>query len=230
MSDPNLNQGHRKRLKDRFTISPSAVHDYELLELILFNAIPRRDVKNLAKTLIKKCGGFPQVINLDEVRLKDLQSEMGKEIPKSLYTQFAIIKESIARILSDELKEREILGRSAALNDYLLATMSNKNTESFRVLYLNTKNHLIAEEIQDVGTVDQTQVYPREIVKKAIFHGASAIILVHNHPSGIATPSKADIIITNKIIEACKTIEVAVHDHVIVGSGRIYSFRSNGII
>lgn len=222
----DLNSGHRRRLKDRFMGAPKAIPDYELLEILLFNAIPRKDVKPLAKNLISKFGNFSNVINQDITKLK----EFDPNIPPGVFFQFKLVRESIARVLSYEVKDREILGSTSALNDYLLATMAFADTESFRVLYLNTKNHLIEDEVQDAGTVDQTQVYPREIVKRAIFHAASAIILVHNHPSGICKPSKADIVMTAKIVEACKTIDVLVHDHIIVGGGTVFSFRSNNLM
>lgn len=225
-TEDNYRIGHRSRLKDRFIKMPSVLPDYEVLEMILFNAIPRKDVKPLAKKIMDYAKNFAKAMNLSEIEL----SEIDPNIPKSVLVQFALIREATNRILYSNLTEKTILGSSTALNDYLLATMSNKDIENFRILFLNTKNHLIAEEVQEVGTIDQTQVYPREIVKKAIFYGASAIILAHNHPSGVPKPSKADIIMTNKIVEACKTIDVSVHDHVIVGGNDVYSFRTNNLL
>lgn len=222
----NHTTGHRSRLKERFIKMPSALPDYELMELILFNAIPRKDVKPIAKKIMEKTKNFAKAMHIKEEELIQIDSS----IPKSILTQFALIKEATSRILYADITEKTILGSTTALNNYLLATMSNKEIENFRILFLNTKNHLIAEELQEVGTIDQTQVYPREIIKKAIFYGASAIILAHNHPSGVPKPSKADIIMTNKIVEACKTIEVSVHDHVIVGGTDIYSFRTNNLL
>jgi DNA repair protein RadC len=220
------NSGHRKRLKDRFISSPKSIPDYELAELILFNAIPRKDVKLFAKKIVSNCENFGKVLELDSVKLKAIDDK----IPSSVALQFAIIRESISRSLSSEMKERITLGSGDAVKEYLVGVMAHREVENFRILYLSTKNQLITEEIQEFGTVDQTQVYPREIIKKAIFYGASAIILAHNHPSGVPNPSKADIIMTNKIVEACKAIDVAVHDHVIVGGKKVFSFRSNNLL
>lgn len=224
MKDEDHKSGHRKRLKDRFFSAPESVPDYELLELILFNAIPRRDVKPYSKELIKKFGSFSKVINLDLNKLNDI------EVPYSVIHQFMLIKESQNRILKGNLSEVTILNNMTALHDYLRNSIGNSNIEHFRVIYLNTKNHLIADEVMQSGTVDQTSVYPREILKKAIYHDASAIIIAHNHPSGVAKPSKADILVTNKIVEACKTIDVKVHDHIIVASNEIFSFRTENLM
>ncbi len=230
MDTKPLYLGHRERLKSRFIESPHSLPDYELLEILLFNAIPRKDVKKLAKSLMTRYKHFAKVINLDKVALKFLAEEMGYSIPDSVSLQFALIREAISRTLYHEVKSKEVLSRSSALTDYLIARMSNKDTEHFRILYLNTKNHLIAEEVCDLGTIDQVHVYPREIVKQAIFHSASSIILAHNHPSGIATPSKADIVITKKIVDSCNILDISVHDHVIVAGNEIFSFRANGLL
>lgn len=222
----NLSSGHRKRLKERFLSYPKSVPDYELVELILFNAIPRKDVKPLAKKIIANCENFGKVLEIDQVKLKAIDPK----IPASIGLQFAIIRESISRSLSSEMREKITLGSSDTVKEYLVGVMAHREVENFRILYLSTKNQLIAEEIQEFGTIDQTQVYPREILKKAIFYGASAIILAHNHPSGVPNPSKSDIIMTNKIVEACRTIDVAVHDHVIIGGKKVFSFRSNNLL
>ncbi|MDX2049591.1 MAG: DNA repair protein RadC [Rickettsiaceae bacterium] len=218
--------GHRQRLKSRFIKAPKSLPDYEFLELVLFNAIPRKDVKPLAKKLITQFGNFAKVINSDDIKLKSFDNS----ITDAVIIQLEIIRESIARILLGRIKEDVIISGARALNDYLIATMSDLETEIFRIIYLNTKNHLIADEINEYGTIDQVHVYPREIVKRALFHGASAIILVHNHPSGIPKPSEADVIITKKIINACKTIDVDVHDHIIVGAHELFSFKANELM
>ncbi|NDB83357.1 MAG: DNA repair protein RadC [Alphaproteobacteria bacterium] len=230
MESGNLNLGHRQRLKNRFTKAPSAVEDYELVELVLFNAIPRKDVKILAKILIKICGNFAGVINLDSAKLNEIALDAKIPIPSSIFTQFALIRESIRRSLLVSVKETIVLSTSSALNDYLVATMSGKDIENFRVMYLNTKNHLIADEVQEIGTIDQVHIYPREVLKRSLFYGAASIILVHNHPSGVAHPSRSDINLTNKIVEVCKSLDIAVHDHVIVGGQNVFSFRANGLL
>lgn len=222
----NYKIGHRRRLKERFLLSSSSIPDYELLELILFNAIPRRDVKPYAKDLLKHFGSLGKVINLDVKKLKEFDSK----IPESVIFQFELIRETQNRVLRSNLYDRILLNNMTSLNDYLRSTIGNSNIEHFRIFYLNTKNYLIADELMQSGTVDQTSVYPREILKKAIFHEASAIILAHNHPSGISKPSKSDIIITNKIVEACKTIDVKVHDHIIVTGNKILSFKSENLM
>ncbi|MDX1916532.1 MAG: DNA repair protein RadC [Rickettsiaceae bacterium] len=226
----NYSTGHRKRLKNRFKKSPTALEDYELLELILFNAIPRKDVKTIAKILIEETKDFSNVVNLDFAKLTSISMERNISIPESVEIQFLLIQEAIRRCLRGEIKNTEIISRSSELNNYLIATMSGKEVENFRVLYLNTKNHLIADEVQESGTIDQVHIYPREILKRAIYHGAASMILVHNHPSGVCSPSKADISLTNQIIQVCSTLDISVHDHIIVGGKNVFSFRANGIL
>ncbi len=219
----NYNKGHRQRLKDKFFKSdPKHFADYELLELLLFNVLPRRDVKPLAKDLIARFGGFKHLINVDQ----DFITKKAGVSP-NIYLQFKIIKEITNRILAEEVVDKHIISSWSALLHYLQFNMGNLKTEQFRVLFLNKKNILIKDEIIAEGTVDQTPVYPREIMKKAIIYDASSIVLVHNHPSGNVNPSAADIDITINIVNACKTISISVHDHVIVGGGNYYSFKSN---
>lgn len=222
----DLVKGHRQRLRERFLNSPEGLLDYEILELILFNAIPRRDVRSMAKILIKEYKNFAKVVDFDVTKYKDLEEKFSS----SVLFQFALIKEVIKRLLKEEITEKIVLSSWNSLYDYLQATMGHQNIENFRVLYLNTKNHLIHDEVQEYGTIDQTSVYPREILKKAIFYDAASIILAHNHPSGVTNPSKADISITNKIIEACKSIDVEVHDHVIIAGNKVFSFKSHNLI
>lgn len=228
--EQDYTKGHRQRLKERFLNAPEALPDYEILELLLFNAIPRRDMKPLAKHLINKWGNFAKVVNFDTTKLEESKLENNNtEITSSIIYQLALVKECVRRLLKEQISDKPILSNWNALHDYLQATMGYENTEHFRVLYLNTKNHLICDEVQKSGTIDQTSAYPREIVKRAIFHNAAAIILAHNHPSGVASPSKADVNLTIKIIEACKTIDVIVHDHVIVAGSKVFSFKSNNL-
>ncbi len=218
--------GHRKRLKEKFLNSdPSSVSDYELLELLLFQVLPRRDVKPLAKELLQKFGGFNRLINAEKDKIFAVD-----EAKEPTYLQLRLLKELLNRIFGEEVKEKNIISSWSALLDYLKFNMSCLQIEQFRVLFLNKKNILIADEVVATGTIDQTPVYPREIVKKSLFHEAGAIILVHNHPSGNTKPSKSDIELTTQIVNACNMINVTVHDHVIIGGGDSYSFKSNMLL
>ena len=218
--------GHRARLRERF-IGPGgeAIADYELLELILFSARPRGDVKPLAKTLLKQFGSFAEVIHAEESQLRNVD-EVGDAVIAALKT----IRVATQRLIKSEISDQPVIQSWSALMDYCKLAMGNNKIEEFRVLFLNHRHALIADEVMQRGTVNHTPVYPREIVKRALEHGASAIILLHNHPSGDPTPSKADIDITQKIIEAANTVSVAVHDHVIITKTGHYSFKSFGVI
>ena len=218
--------GHRQRLKEKFLSSNhKEFADYELLELVLFNSIPRKDVKPLAKKLLQEFGNIRSVIGASEEKLIALEG-----ITNSTCINFAVMNEILNRSLQSQIMKKNILSSWAALMDYLRISMGDSKTEQFRTLFLNKKNILIADELETTGTVDQTPVYTREIVKRALFHEASAIILVHNHPSGDPTPSKADIVLTNQIVEACKTFNIMVHDHIIITNDDFYSFKSNLLI
>ena len=227
MSDDNPHYlGHRARLRERFLgASGDALPDYELLELILFSARPRGDVKPLAKTLLKQFGSFAEVINADEASLRTVD-EVGDAVIAALKT----IRVATQRLIKSEIADQPVIQSWSALMDYCKLAMGSNKIEEFRVLFLNHRHALIADEIMQRGTINHTPVYPREIVKRALELGAAAIILLHNHPSGDATPSKADIDITQKIIEAAATVNVAVHDHVIITKTGHYSFKSFGVI
>ena len=218
--------GHRARLRERF-IGPGgeAIADYELLELILFSARPRGDVKPLAKTLLKQFGSFAEVIHAEESQLRNVD-EVGDAVIAALKT----IRVATQRLIKSEISDQPVIQSWSALMDYCKLAMGNKKIEEFRVLFLNHRHALIADEVMQQGTINHTPVYPREIVKRALEHGAAALILLHNHPSGDPTPSKADIDITQKIIEAANTVSVAVHDHVIITKTGHYSFKSFGVI
>lgn len=226
-STPELHfTGHRKRLRKRFMeTSPGSFSEYELLEMMLFWSSPRKDVKPLAKLLIKEFGSLPDVINAGHDKLMLIEG-----VSESICTNFSLMREIVSRMLQYEIIQKNILSSWNALIDYLRVTMGATKTEQFRTLFLNKKNILIADELQTLGTVDQTPVYPREIIKRALFHEASAIILVHNHPSGNPSPSKADIDLTKSIMQACSGIDVSVHDHVIIAGNEFYSFKSNLLI
>lgn len=218
--------GHRARLRERF-LGPGgdALPDYELLELILFSARPRGDVKPLAKRLLKQFGSFDKVIYADEHQLKQVD-EVGEAVIAALKT----VRVASQRLVKSEISDTPIIQSWSALMDYVKLAMGKNKIEQFRVLFLNHRHALIADEVMQQGTINHTPVYPREIIKRALELGAAAIILLHNHPSGDATPSKADIEITQKIIEAAATVSVTVHDHVIVTDAGHYSFKSFGLI
>jgi DNA repair protein RadC len=218
--------GHRARLRERFLgASGDALPDYELLELILFSARPRGDVKPLAKALLKQFGSFAGVMHAEEAALRAVD-EVGDAVIAALKT----IRVSTQRLIKSEISDQPIIQSWSALMDYCKLAMGNKKIEEFRVLFLNHRHALIADEVMQRGTINHTPVYPREIVKRALELAAASIILLHNHPSGDPTPSKADIDITKQIITACATVNVAVHDHVIITATGHYSFKSFGLM
>jgi DNA repair protein RadC len=213
--------GHRKRLKDRFREGGAdALPDYELLELILFNAIPRQDVKALAKALIARFGSFTEAVSASSERLK----EVGASEP--VITQLRIVHAASLRLIKGEISQRTLLSSWSAVLDYCRAAMAFAEREEFRILFLDKKNGLLADEVQGKGTVDHTPVYPREVIKRALELSASAVILVHNHPSGDPTPSAADIDMTRRLIEAGDKLSIKVHDHIIIGRNGHASFRT----
>jgi DNA repair protein RadC len=222
-NNPIANAGHRDRIRERFLKSKKgSLSDEELLEMILFWSIPRKDVKPLAKILINSFGNIAGIFNASNEKL----SAIGK-LSKNTIVNILLVKEILDKILYGQIMQKNILSSWSSLIDYLKVSMGSSKTEEFRILFLNKKNILIADERQPYGTVDQTPIYPREVIKKALFYEASAIILVHNHPSGNPRPSNADISVTRQIMEACRTINITIHDHVIVTSDEIYSFKSN---
>lgn len=224
-SDPHFT-GHRQRLRDRFRRDGGeALADYELLELVLFSALPRRDVKPLAKSLLNRFGSFADVIGAPPHLLREV-----KGVGDSVISTLKIIDAATHRALRAKVLGREVISSWDALLDYCKVVMQHNQTEQFRILFLDRKNILIADEVQQRGTVDQTPVYPREVVRRALDLGASAIILVHNHPSGDPTPSKIDVTVTEKIVAAGKAVGIEVHDHLIVGKGGHLSFREAGLI
>ncbi len=218
--------GHRKRQKDKFLKNPpSSFSDYELVELMLFQSVPRKDVKPLAKELLNKFGNLNNLINATGESLSEIRG-----MNQNIFMNLKITKELMNRALAAEVINQNVIASWGALLEYLKFNMSNLQLEQFRVLFLNKKNKLIADEIMATGTIDQTPVYPREIIKRILVHEAGAIILVHNHPSGSAKPSNSDIDLTAQIVNACKTVNVTVHDHVIIGKGEYYSFKTNMLL
>jgi len=199
--------------------------DYELLELTLFAALPRRDTKPLAKALLARFGSFAEVIAAPRARLMEV-----KGVGEGVANHLKIVEAAAQRLAKTSVIGRHALSSWAALLDYCTAAMARAANEEFRVLFLDRKNVLIADEVQNRGTVDHTPVYPREIVKRALELSASAIILVHNHPSGDPTPSKADILMTREIVAAAKALGITVHDHLVIGRSGHASFKSLGLL
>ena len=222
---PAHHAGHRDRLRERFLLGADTLPDYEMLELVLFAAIPRRDVKPLAKQMIAHFGSFAEVIAAPRERLLEVEG-----IGENVAVQLKVIEAAALRLSKARLIGRPALSSWQALLDYCTAAMARSIREEFRVLFLDRKNVLIADEVQSAGTIDHTPVYPREIVKRALELNASALILVHNHPSGDPTPSRADIEMTRSIAAAAKPLGIAVHDHVIVGRSGHASFKSLGLL
>jgi DNA repair protein RadC len=216
--------GHRERLRARFR-NGDALPDYELLELTLFAALPRKDTKPLAKALLARFGSYAEVIAASPARLREIPG-----VGEAVVNLLKIVEAAAARLAQSRVIGRPALSSWSALLDYCMAAMARGEAEEFRVLFLDRKNVLIADEVQARGTVDHTPVYPREIVKRALELSASAIILVHNHPSGDPTPSKADIAMTREIAQAAKALKIAIHDHLVIGRGGHTSFKSLGLL
>ena len=226
MSSTDDKAGHRQRLRARFmNAGPEALADYELLELILFQAQPRGDVKPLAKRLIKAFGSFAEAVSAPDDRLREIDGMGDASIVALKSVQAAALKLSQGRIMN-----KPVLAGWTALLDYCRASMAYHPVEQFRILFLDRKNVLIADEIQQTGTIDHTPVYPREVVKRALQLGASAIIMVHNHPSGDPTPSRSDIDMTKEVQEAGEKLGVTLHDHLIIGRSGETSFKPMGLI
>jgi DNA repair protein RadC len=218
--------GHRERLRERFAKGGAdAMPDYELLELTLFAALPRRDTKPLAKALLARFGSFAEVIAAPRARLLEV-----KGVGEGVAHHLKIVEAAAHRLAKTRIINRPALSSWTALLDYCTAAMARSQNEEFRVLFLDRKNVLIADEVQNRGTVDHTPVYPREIIKRALELSASGIILVHNHPSGDPTPSKADIAMTREVAGAAKALGITVHDHLVIGRGGHASFKSLGLL
>jgi DNA repair protein RadC len=218
--------GHRTRLRERFrNAGADALSDYELLEMVLFAAQPRRDVKPLAKELLKTFGSFAEVVHAPEPRLREIDG-MGE----ASVHQLKLIAAASSRIAKGQLKQRAALSSWQDVIDYCRASMAFADKEQFRLLFLDKRNQLIADEVQQTGTVDHTPVYPREVIKRALELSATAIILVHNHPSGDPTPSQADIQMTKAIVDIAKPLGIAVHDHIIVGRNGHASLKGMRLI
>ena len=218
--------GHRDRLRARFLESgASALADYELLELYLFRSILRRDVKPIAKELIAKFGSFAEVVSAPINRLAEV-----KGISEKIALDLKILQAGALKLGQETILGRPVLSSWPALLDYCRSAMQFETKEQFRVLFLDKKNRLIADEVLGQGTVDRAPVYPREVIKRALELSSTAIILAHNHPSGDPTPSHSDIEMTNNIIAAAKALGVAVHNHLIIGRDSTVSFKTLGLM
>jgi DNA repair protein RadC len=225
-TEPPHYLGHRERLRDRFhAAGPDALSDYELLEMVLFTARAQGDVKPLAKTLIKIFGSFGEVINAPEARLRQVKGVGDRTV-----TELKLIAAAASRIAKGQLKQRTMLSSWNDVIDYCRTSMAFADKEQFRILFLDKRNQLIADEVQQTGTVDHTPVYPREVIKRALELSATAILLVHNHPSGDPTPSQADIQMTRAIIDIATPLGIAVHDHIIVGKNGHASMKGLKLI
>ena len=205
--------GHRERLRARLLeAGAGALADYELLELILFNAIPQRDVKPLAKELVRRFGSFADAIAADPRRLAEI-----KGVGPRAVAEFKIVEAAAQRFAKGAVQKRLPMGSWSEVVDYCRTSMAFESREIFRILFLDKKNGLIADEVQGAGTVDHTPVYPREVIRRALELSATAIVLVHNHPSGDPSPSTQDVKMTLEIMAIAKPLGVTVHDHIIVG-------------
>ena len=218
--------GHRERLRERFRRGGSAsLADYEFLELILFRAVPRRDVKPIAKALMARFGSYAEVLAARPERLAEVAG-----LGEAAITELKIVEAAARRLAQATLEKRKNLGSTTAVIDYCRTAMAFIDHEEFRILFLDKKNQLLADEVQGVGTVDHAPVYPREVMRRALELGATALILVHNHPSGDPTPSTADIAMTVQIATLGKALSIIVHDHLIIGRQGHASFRGLKLI
>jgi len=218
--------GHRMRLRERFrSAGADALSDYELLEMVLFRAIPRGDVKPLAKSLLKKFGSFAETIHAPETRLREIDG-----VGEVTITEIKLIAAAAQRIAKGQLQRRTLLSSWHEVIDYCRTSMAFADKEQLRLLFLDKRNQLISDEVQQTGTVDHTPVYPREVIKRALELSATALILVHNHPSGDPTPSHADVAMTQQIIAVAQPLGVAVHDHIIVGKAGHASLKGLKLI
>jgi DNA repair protein RadC len=226
LADDNSNEGHRERLRERFLRGgPDAMPDYELLEMVLFRAIRMGDTKPLAKALIARFGSFSEVISAPIDRLMEV-----KGVGAKVAVEIKVVQAASLRLAQGSVQNRPVLASWNAIIDYCRSAMAFEEREQFRLLFLDKKNQLIKDEVQQEGTVDHTPVYTREVMKRALELSASALILVHNHPSGDPTPSMADVDMTKKIMAAADKLGIMVHDHIIIGRKGHASLRNLQLI
>ena len=213
--------GHRERLRDRFLAAGAeGIAPYEILELILFRAQPRQDMKPLAKALLDRFGSFAEVLTASPHRLREV-----KGIGEAAIVELKIVEAAAQQLVKGAVAKRTVLGSWAAVTDYCRAAQAFVEREEFRILFLDKRNVLIRDEVQGTGTIDHTPAYPREIIKRALELGSTALILVHNHPSGDPSPSQADITLTKQIVALARAMDIEVHDHLIVGRNGHQSLR-----
>lgn len=218
--------GHRGRLRQRFLKGgETALADYELLEMLLYAASPRQDTKPLAKRLIKYFGGLSKLLHAESADLAQVEG-MGE----AAVCAVRIVRATYERALREEVQNGPIIQSWTALLDYCRVSLGHRKIEEFRVLFLNHKHMLLADEAQQSGTINHAPVYPREVARRALELGAAAIILVHNHPGGDPTPSKDDVQITKQIASAVSALGITVHDHLVIAGKKHYSFKSNGLL
>ena len=218
--------GHRQRLRERFLAAGGeALPDYELLELLLFGAQPRSDMKPVAKALLDRFGSYARVISATPEELRTVRG-----VGNAAVVALKAAQASALRLLREHAADGPVISNWQALVEYCRASMGFEKTEQFRLLFLDRKNRIIADEIQQRGTIDHTPVYPREVVKRALDLGAAAIIMVHNHPSQDPSPSSADIEMTREVQEAVAKLGILLHDHIVVGRGGNASFKSLGLL
>lgn len=226
MQEAAHHNGHRQRLREKLTSAGSdALPDYELLELYLFRSIPRRDVKPIAKSLIAKFGDLGGVAAAPLEQLTQI-----KGISEKTASELKLIQALSERLAREQVIGKPVISSWSALVGYCRTALQFERTEQFRVLFLDRKNRLIADEILGRGTIDHAPVYPREVVKRALAHEASALILVHNHPSGDATPSQTDIDMTRTLAEVCQPFDIVLHDHLVIARENTSSFKTLGLM
>jgi DNA repair protein RadC len=217
--------GHRERLRSRANAAIGALPDYELLELYLFRTFPRGDVKPLAKALLARFGSLAGVLGASVAELKQVSG-----VGASAALDLKLLHEASLRVGRAQVAKRPVISSWTALLAYVRAALAHEAREQFRVLFLDKKNQLIADEVLGTGTVDHAPVYPREVMRRALELSASALILVHNHPSGDPTPSNADVDMTRQVIEAGRALCIGVHDHLVVGRDGVASFKALGLM
>lgn len=220
----DLNKGHRARLRDKFLKSPTALHDYEILELVLFLAHPRIDVKNLAKKLLLHFKSFAATVSAEPSAIKQINGAGDATI-----VALKIIHQAVLRCLKPASKKLHF-DSVEEVTTYCRTMMAYDSIEQFRVIFLDSKNNILADDLQQTGTINKTNLYIRELIKAAMNYGAASIILIHNHPSGDPTPSNADIEVTKLVYQACNKVQIQLFDHIIVSKISCFSFLEHGLL
>lgn len=217
--------GHRKRLREKFMSHPDGVQNYELIEMLLFYVFTRKDTKETAKSIYSKFKTLREVIFANVDDLKNIE-----ELGESSIHLITLLREIFSRILLERIKDKRVIKSSNDVYEYYQNILGNEKKEQLRIMLLDSKNHLISEEIMQIGTINHTHIYPREIVQKALEKAAAAIILVHNHPSGDTKPSKSDILATKTMQEVIEKLDISLFDHIIIGKNEYFSFRKRGLL